>query len=300
MTAGFSPPLHPARTAPAASRTAPDPRASTRRRCCRSMVSVGSVRSAAMQTCVSGRSVSPMRLHHRLVAVGRLDEELRPRATRAIRLRAAAARPRVRRRPPAGSHGTRSSGRSCPTPSAPAGATTVRPAARRGSPAACAAATSAAPGSATPGQPASDSSPMSSPFPCRREQRRQRGRRPRPPAAAGCRAPRSACGGRKRFQERARRLRRFDDPVPQACGRWRSCAPAAHRRRHDPEQVGNEIERAAHQRVQRRPARRRPRRATGGDSAISGRPMSAVGSSLAIRSNSAMPSASDFTPPAQS
>ena len=67
-------------------------------RCAARSVSVGSVRSAATHDARRRPQRLADRLQHRLVAIGRLDEELRAAAARATRPRAGAARPRARRR----------------------------------------------------------------------------------------------------------------------------------------------------------------------------------------------------------
>ena len=212
---------------------------------------------------------------------------------------------RARRPSPAGSRETRIPGRSCRRPSARAGSTTVRPAARprclRDAPPARA----SAPGSAIAGQPASDRSPRSRPSragasSCAAARRvgrvaqlddvdlldRQRRRR----ASAGRRAP------AWRSRRRSGRGR----------GRPRSCARAA-RARARRRRADSARERAAPAVIDRAaalmlgaPARRRRPRAACDVSRISGRPISAVGSSLSMRSKSAMPSASERTLPAQS
>ncbi len=64
-------------TAPGVSRSARWSRLPHSRALQRSMVSDGSVRSAAMQTSVPGCNAFPIVPEHRLVAIGRLDEELR-------------------------------------------------------------------------------------------------------------------------------------------------------------------------------------------------------------------------------
>ena len=103
----------------------------------------------------------------------------------------------------------------------------------------------------------------------------------------------------ERLEERTRRLGRFDDPMRKPA-RDRDRSRREHvRRRHRTEQVRHQVERASHLQV-RGPRTSMPCARSIWLSAMSGRPINAVGSSLSMRSKSAMPSASDLTAPAQS
>ena len=206
---------------------------------------------------------------------------------------------RGRRRSPAGSRGTRSPGRSCPRPSARAGATTVRPAAPPGSLRDAPAARACA-GIGDPGQPASDSSPRSCAIAGGREQLRAAcgvrsvaelddvdlaiGRRRRE-RLAGRRAPASAFST---TQWRGARATSIVCAGSTSLGRRRRRADSARRRA-----VAATSSRAA-------PSTATPAARSIDVRRISGSPISAVGSSLSMRSKSAMPSASDRTLPAQS
>ena len=110
---------------------------------------------------------------------------------------------------------------------------------------------------------------------------------------------------RERLQELPRGLRVLDDEMREVA-RHRDGARGQHvLGRDDAEQIGHEKEPAGH-RFDRAHAAQRgggtgmPAMRSSAQSRISGSPISAVGSSLAILSNSAMPSPSDFTEPAQS
>ena len=174
-------------------------------------------------------------------------------------------------------------------PSARAGSPTVRPAARPRSPARCAAATSSAPGSATPGQPASESEADVVPAPRRREQlRAARWRR----LVADLDERRSACSGiavASDLQELPRRLRVLDDEVRERRARRSIVRAGSTALRRDERRAGW---------ARGRGVRAADGHARGGHghqstvtpaarsmstSRISGKPISAVGSSLAMR-----------------
>ena len=114
-------------------------------------------------------------------------------------------------------------------------------------PAACAAATSAAPGSATPGQPASDSRPMSVPVAGGRQQRGQRrrvgssGSGRMSSAAIGCGGSSDFRNARAGFGVSTTQWRSVRAMAIVRAGRTSAGGDRA-------EQVGNEVERAAHQR----------------------------------------------------